>query len=169
MGYTANRIYGDMRFKMSPNHQTTSGSADHSVTEEEWPWPYFPPFSVSDDLLLSTDVLPRLLLAASVAPPLTEKLPKVYMTGVLPLLLDITTVGVTKFFLPARNISEGSLATILSSSLDPSNITDCNVIQAGFVSGLDNPKLASQAYTMAEGMKARNVTCQPSRKCLAKI
>ena len=44
--YTANRIYGDMRFKMSPNYQTTptSGSADHSVTEEEWPWPYFPPF-----------------------------------------------------------------------------------------------------------------------------
>ena len=45
--YTANRIYGDMRFKMSPNYQTTPtspGSADHSVTEEEWPWPYFPPF-----------------------------------------------------------------------------------------------------------------------------
>ena len=60
------------------------------------------PFSVSDDLLLSTDVLPRLLLAASVAPPLTEKLPRVYMTGVIPLLLDITTVGVSKFYLPGK-------------------------------------------------------------------
>ena len=61
------------------------------------------------------------------------------------------------------------MATILSSSSDPSNITDCNVIQAGFVTGLDSPELASQAYAMAEGMKARNVACKPTRRCLAKI
>ena len=93
--YTANRVYGNLLFSMRPNHDRKGA---HQVTQEDWPWKYFPPFSVSDSLVMSSDVLPRLLLSASVAPNL-PKLPKVYLTGVLPLITDVTTVRIENFFL----------------------------------------------------------------------
>ena len=78
---------------MRPNRD----HGDHHVSPEEWPWAHFPPFSISDSIVLSTDILPRMLLAASVAPNLAM-VPKVYLTGVIPLVLDITTVEIDKFF-----------------------------------------------------------------------
>ena len=73
-------------------------------------------------------------------------------------------------FFAAENVSgNSSLAQILSTSADPHSITDCKVFFAGFVMGLDSPELAQQAYNMTEGMKARKVTCMPTRRCLAKI
>ena len=91
------RLYCSYRSRMRPNQN----QGNHQVSAEDWPWGYFPPFSISETILLSTDTLPKLLLAASVAPNIAT-LPQVYLTGVLPLVLGIITTNVGNFFMSGK-------------------------------------------------------------------
>jgi hypothetical protein len=48
--------------RMQPNRDPESV---HFVSAADWPWNYFPPFVREPTFLLSSDLVPRLLLAAS--------------------------------------------------------------------------------------------------------
>ena len=102
--FSSNRVYGDFMYMMTPNRKV---NGKHQVTSQEWPWQYYPPFSLGESLLVSSDALPRLLLSASLAPNLPV-LPKVYLSGILPLVMDITTVQINNFFYSGKffNISK---------------------------------------------------------------
>ena len=56
------RIYGSMLKRMEPNRDPKSG---HFISERDWPWRFFPPFVREPTFLVSADLVPRLLLAAS--------------------------------------------------------------------------------------------------------
>ncbi len=56
------RIYGSLMKRMQPNRDSKSV---HFVSERDWPWMFFPPFVQEPTFLISSDLVPRLLLAAS--------------------------------------------------------------------------------------------------------
>ena len=57
--FAANRIYGSILKRMIPDRRS---KAAHYISEEEWPWDYFPPFLKEPTFVMSGDVVPRLLL-----------------------------------------------------------------------------------------------------------
>jgi hypothetical protein len=48
--------------RMEPNRDPKSR---HFISEKDWPWKFFPPFVREPTFLVSADLVPRLLLAAS--------------------------------------------------------------------------------------------------------
>ena len=60
--FAANRIYGSILKRRIPDRRV---GALHYISEEEWPWGYFPPFLREPSFVVSGDVVPRLLLGNS--------------------------------------------------------------------------------------------------------
>ena len=56
------RIYGSMLKRMQPNRDPSSA---HFVSDRDWPWNFLPPFVREPTFVVSSDLVPRLLLAAS--------------------------------------------------------------------------------------------------------
>ena len=155
--YSSNRIYSSFLFNMRPNRDSAKG--DHFISNEDWPWPHFPTFAGVGSYVVSSEVIPRLLLAASSVPNL--RLPKVYLSGLLPLLLDVIMVDINGFFL--KHVSDDVVDS------EPHRLSDnCTVAKAGFVEGISSPEEILQIHDMVEDMHSRNVTCA-GRKCLAKL
>ena len=59
--FAANRIYGSILKRRIPDRRA---DALHYISEEEWPWGYFPPFLREPSFVVSGDVVPRLLLGS---------------------------------------------------------------------------------------------------------
>ena len=59
--FAANRIYGTILKRMIPDRRT---QGVHYISEEEWPWDYLPYFLKEPTLVMSGDVVPRLLLGS---------------------------------------------------------------------------------------------------------
>ena len=57
--FAANRIYGSILKRRMPDRRL---EGLHFISEEEWPWGYFPPFLREPSFVVSGDVVPRLLL-----------------------------------------------------------------------------------------------------------
>ena len=57
--FAANRIYGSILKRMLPDRNR---DGIHYISKEEWPWDFFPPFLKEPSFVLSSDVIPRLLL-----------------------------------------------------------------------------------------------------------
>ena len=74
-----------------------------------------------------------------------------------------------KPYISAQNISDSTLTEILASSKDPGSIDNCDVSKGGFIDGITSPEAMKQTLELTEGMVARNVSCNNTRKCLAKI
>ena len=48
--------------RMQPNRDPNS---DHFISKKDWPWNFYPPFVREPTFIISSDLVPRLLLAAS--------------------------------------------------------------------------------------------------------
>ena len=57
--FAANRIYGSILKRRYPDRNI---KGIHYISEEDWPWDYFPPFLREPTFIMSGDIVPRLLL-----------------------------------------------------------------------------------------------------------
>jgi len=154
--FAANRIYGSILKRMIPDRQE---GGLHYISEEEWPWDYFPPFLKEPTFILSGDVVPRLLLAASITPQI--RLDSVYIAGILPALIGLSRIEVNSFF------SHSMPKTLSPIMID--NTNECLYGKFGMIHGVEKPVYMKQVDALIHDMRVRNVTCQVAPRCIAKV
>lgn len=151
----ANRIYGTLLRRREPDRDP---AGEHFVSEEHWPWKYFPPFIQGPSYVLSGDVVPRLLVAAKFTPILT--LNQVFFTGLAPLVNHIMRIGVNSFFHPSTE----DLVQEYESN-------ECAFAKHGAINeiagGLKEMEVIWQDVTTLQD--DRNITCTIKPPCLARI
>ena len=155
--FASNRLYGSFLFKMEPNRDP---DAEHYLTEREWPWSYLPAFTDGDSYVMSSDVVPRMLFAASSVPNL--KLTKTYMTGLLPQLMNIIHLNLNNYFNDCENV-EGI------DNLGSEDFEECSIGKLGFLNHVQTPGRMSEIHDFVEDLKERKVVCTSTKRCLAKV
>ena len=158
--YAGNRIYGKiLQFMVSDRTKENR----HFISRQDWPWSYFPPFSGSQSWILSSDTLPRLLMAASSLP--NVELPDVYMTGLLPNLMGIQRIDASNFI----GIGKAIKNDILQYRKKKKKINGCRLAQIGIVDEVQGTEDMFELEKSIGDVIARNISCKAEKNCTFKV
>ena len=155
--YASNRMYGELLRRMGPawpeHVVSTKHAHHHAIAKSSWPWPKFPPILKGPSYIISGDLVPRILMAATVIPALP--LPQVFFTGLVPLLGHMMRIGVASFF------------TYDPPSKDTKDI--CDYYKFGGIHGISDFESMNLALEKVEEAVVRNETCAVPPRCLAMV
>ncbi len=154
--FAANRMYGELLKRMEPQRDSQS-QIGHFVPESQWPWDNYPPFIEGPSVVISGDVVPRLLMAVTVLP--TMPLVQVYLTGLVPLLGHIMRIGVSAFFGNAD----------IDSDWDWDAQEPCYFGKYGGIHNVRSLDKMQLVQDMVDKVVGQNITCNTGPRCLVMV
>merc|ERR1712020_9082 len=62
--FAANRMYGELLKHMQPKREDSNTTFGHLMSSQDWPWRKYPPFLKGPSMVISGDLIPRMLMAS---------------------------------------------------------------------------------------------------------
>ncbi|TRY70351.1 hypothetical protein TCAL_09419 [Tigriopus californicus] len=147
--HSAHRLYGTLMKDMKPDRNP---NGKHHISEESWPWNGYPGFLDGPSLILSGDVMPRLLTAVKYTPILA--LENVYLTGVAALAASVMRIGIRDFFVDSV----------------PNDEDECSFAKHGGINNVQTPEVMAHIWKDVKYvLYEKNVSCVIKAPCLAEM